>query len=593
MPPPYDGNVYLPFVDLVKLEKVDERTYRSVAQPFAPGGPVGQGRAYGGHVYMQAAWAACQTVADGFLLHNVTGNFLLPGFINIPFVYKVHIIRDGRSYATRIVNVTQAQGKGICFTCTCSFKIPEDSPLDAQEEVDLYSKYRDVLGGKTPEDFEECPGMDLPCVFRSPKPTPPPVPPPPYPDLSTLKPAVPLLPPYARAQSASPLFRLPYELREIIWSFVLDPSETDGASQKAVRFDVQPVHFHVYSVVYDSCTYRQQCKEQVQLRKTARRTAVMRSCWAVYGEAGTFANYSTKAILRTPASGRPLMQRSFHSPLPVQLLYDSTSFEVVLLSGRPRPDNLYNSVTGETHKLAHRRPLGRLTRCTQLTRMRNLTIIVQPGRWPNVKAYRKRLAAYLRTIDYARHARHLTIKFNFDLRTDWTRTAIPIVQSFFALLPGFPNTTTTNPTTNTTTTNPTANLPLLQRRHITLLRPKPPHRVYCPDYLTAITDLAHALHLTAKDIRTLDSEAAYAVDICAAHGSHGAGYMLENPPAPPPLQPAATTTTTGEKIWEGVGVSMAVGVMVVMAPVSVTGLLVVYAARKRRKGEVWGSWKGL
>ncbi|TKA28527.1 hypothetical protein B0A54_16523 [Friedmanniomyces endolithicus] len=166
MPPPQDGNVYLPFADLVRLEKVDDRTFQSTAMPFAPGGPVGQRRAYGGHVYMQAAWAACQTVAEGFLLHNVTGNFLLPGSVTTKFTYRVYVIRDGRSYATRIVNVTQAQGKGICFTCTCLFKVPETSPLDAQEKVDLWSKYEDVLGGNKPSDFEECPGMDVPWYWR-------------------------------------------------------------------------------------------------------------------------------------------------------------------------------------------------------------------------------------------------------------------------------------------------------------------------------------------------------------------------------------------------------------------------------------------
>ncbi|KAK0945317.1 hypothetical protein LTR48_000795 [Friedmanniomyces endolithicus] len=166
MPPPQDGNVYLPFADLVRLEKVDDWTFQSTAMPFAPGGPVGQRRAYGGHVYMQAAWAACQTVAEGFLLHNVTGNFLLPGSVTTKFTYRVYVIRDGRSYATRIVNVTQAQGKGICFTCTCSFKVSETNPLDVQEKVDLWSKYKDVLGGNKPSDFEESPGMDVPWYWR-------------------------------------------------------------------------------------------------------------------------------------------------------------------------------------------------------------------------------------------------------------------------------------------------------------------------------------------------------------------------------------------------------------------------------------------
>lgn len=98
------GNTYLPFVDLMRLETINEVTYRSTAQPFCPGGnhPRSMGRAYGGHVYAQAAWAAAQTVPEGFVLHNVTGWFILGGLIDVPFVYKVHNIRDGRSYCTRI-----------------------------------------------------------------------------------------------------------------------------------------------------------------------------------------------------------------------------------------------------------------------------------------------------------------------------------------------------------------------------------------------------------------------------------------------------------------------------------------------------------
>lgn len=67
--PHHPGNTYLPFQDLIKLEKIDDRTFRSVAPPFTPGGPVGVGRSYGAHVYMQAVWAACQTVKAGFLIH--------------------------------------------------------------------------------------------------------------------------------------------------------------------------------------------------------------------------------------------------------------------------------------------------------------------------------------------------------------------------------------------------------------------------------------------------------------------------------------------------------------------------------------------
>jgi len=66
MAPPHDGNEYLPFIDMIALEKINNDTFRSRSMPFSPGG---SGRAYGGHVYAQAVWAAAQTVAKGFIVH--------------------------------------------------------------------------------------------------------------------------------------------------------------------------------------------------------------------------------------------------------------------------------------------------------------------------------------------------------------------------------------------------------------------------------------------------------------------------------------------------------------------------------------------
>lgn len=70
MPPPHDGNEYLHFEDMIRVEKVDSMTYKSIALPYSPGGQVNDvRRAFGGHVYAQSAWAACQTVDDGYLLY--------------------------------------------------------------------------------------------------------------------------------------------------------------------------------------------------------------------------------------------------------------------------------------------------------------------------------------------------------------------------------------------------------------------------------------------------------------------------------------------------------------------------------------------
>lgn len=100
-------------------------------------------------------------------VQNVTGWFILAGLTTIPFIYNVKTIRDGRSYCTRIVNVTQAEGKGICFTCTCSFKKAEESALDVQDKIDLEEKYAVALRGKRPEELDEAPGMDVPWFVTS------------------------------------------------------------------------------------------------------------------------------------------------------------------------------------------------------------------------------------------------------------------------------------------------------------------------------------------------------------------------------------------------------------------------------------------
>ena len=66
MPPPDNGNEYIDFVQLIALEKIDANTFRSKALAF---GPANGNRTYGGHVYMQACYAAAHTVPKGTVLH--------------------------------------------------------------------------------------------------------------------------------------------------------------------------------------------------------------------------------------------------------------------------------------------------------------------------------------------------------------------------------------------------------------------------------------------------------------------------------------------------------------------------------------------
>ena len=75
-------------------------------------------RVFGGQVIGQALAAATRTV-DGVLPHSLHAYFLLAGDPDIPIVYDVDRIRDGKSFTTRRVCVFQ-RGQAI-FSIMVSF----------------------------------------------------------------------------------------------------------------------------------------------------------------------------------------------------------------------------------------------------------------------------------------------------------------------------------------------------------------------------------------------------------------------------------------------------------------------------------------
>ncbi|PYH46350.1 acyl-CoA thioesterase [Aspergillus saccharolyticus JOP 1030-1] len=133
--------------------------FQSLAPPYPPGEA---DRAFGGHVYAQSAYAASQTVEKGFLIHDITGTFILPGRLDIPYEYSVRHLRDGRSYSTRAIDARQA-GQ-ICFSAVCSFKRPEEAAATASafahQPAPVQERYAALLAGKHPQDFEVSPGVD-------------------------------------------------------------------------------------------------------------------------------------------------------------------------------------------------------------------------------------------------------------------------------------------------------------------------------------------------------------------------------------------------------------------------------------------------
>ncbi len=83
-------------------------------------------RVFGGQVAAQALVAAGRTVGDDRPVHSLHAYFLRPGDPNIPIVYDVDRIRDGKSFTTRRVVAIQ-HGRAI-FNLAASFQIVEDGP---------------------------------------------------------------------------------------------------------------------------------------------------------------------------------------------------------------------------------------------------------------------------------------------------------------------------------------------------------------------------------------------------------------------------------------------------------------------------------
>ncbi|XP_073226852.1 acyl-CoA hydrolase 2 isoform X2 [Cicer arietinum] len=112
--------------NILQLEPLEVDTFQGVTLPDAPR----FGKVFGGQLVGQALAAASKSVDCLKLLHSVHAYFLRIGDINMPIIYKVHRLRDGRSFAMRKVDAMQ---KGnVIFTLLASFH-SEESGFDHQE----------------------------------------------------------------------------------------------------------------------------------------------------------------------------------------------------------------------------------------------------------------------------------------------------------------------------------------------------------------------------------------------------------------------------------------------------------------------------
>ena len=105
-------------VELLTLKKIGENTYQgeNYAAPW--------GRVFGGQVLGQSLHAAYQSVPKDRFAHSMHAYFILGGQLDIPIVYEVDSIRDGKSFTTRRV-VAKQNGIAI-FNMSASFHKKEE-----------------------------------------------------------------------------------------------------------------------------------------------------------------------------------------------------------------------------------------------------------------------------------------------------------------------------------------------------------------------------------------------------------------------------------------------------------------------------------
>ncbi|GAB7354974.1 hypothetical protein MBLNU459_g5588t1 [Dothideomycetes sp. NU459] len=116
-PPPDPSHAPIESVlELTQLSIIDPNLFTNTRPLWHPPGARG---IYGGAVIAQCLAAAQQTVPENFTVHSMHCYFVLAGNSEIPVIYHIERVRDGKSFATRTVQARQ-RGQPI-FTTTMSF----------------------------------------------------------------------------------------------------------------------------------------------------------------------------------------------------------------------------------------------------------------------------------------------------------------------------------------------------------------------------------------------------------------------------------------------------------------------------------------
>ncbi|KAK4985091.1 acyl-CoA thioesterase [Elasticomyces elasticus] len=148
-PPPPDPSVapIESVLALTRLSDIDPNLFTNTRPLWHPPGARG---IYGGAVIAQCLAAAQRTVPESFSVHSMHCYFVLAGNAEIPIIYHVERVREGKSFCTRTVQARQ-RGRPI-FTTTMSF-VREGS--GGKELVEHASSMPDVREPEAEEEGEE------------------------------------------------------------------------------------------------------------------------------------------------------------------------------------------------------------------------------------------------------------------------------------------------------------------------------------------------------------------------------------------------------------------------------------------------------
>ncbi|MFT8704357.1 acyl-CoA thioesterase [Bifidobacterium aquikefiricola] len=123
-----------PLDDLVRVLSLGEPSeYRSHTYINGESMYFPTGRVYGGQVIAQAVVAASKTVPKGRLPHSIHGYFVSAGDIRQDILFDVENLRDGKSFSSRRVNATQAQGS--ILTSISSFQEPNQQGVEFADSM--------------------------------------------------------------------------------------------------------------------------------------------------------------------------------------------------------------------------------------------------------------------------------------------------------------------------------------------------------------------------------------------------------------------------------------------------------------------------